>query len=141
MELPELLKGRREALDELRTQLSTYDQEVEAVSGAFPPRWSGDVKGLLAFVRDLGEWVRDPKVKRAKEIVGTLRRHADDKRSLQGLGEDYLISILEPLEEGIECLLNVKNRSLRANAAKRMLDEVQNQEEIAGLVHGMKEYC
>lgn len=140
MEFVKLLENKKVEIEDLRTQLSKFEMELGSVKEKSPPRWSGDVKELNKFVRDLGEWIKSPKVKRSKDLIEKLKKYANDNRSLKGLGEDYLISILAILENAVTVLSEIENESLKVNASMRILDKLQGEEDFNNLIQDIRNY-
>jgi len=141
MDFTKLLDDKKAELESLRVKLSKFEYELKkGIKERFPPRWSGDVKELNKFVMDLEEWIKSPKVKRTKELIEILKKYANDKRSFKGLGEDYLTSILDPLENGVTFLSEVGDKSLKANASVKILDKLQGEEEFNELIQDIRNY-
>jgi hypothetical protein len=141
MELPELIESKRQELEHITDTLSVLEGELEGACADFPPRWNKDVTELDKFIQELSEWIKDPKVKRAKEIIGTLKKPASDKRSFQGLDKDYLIGVLDALEDAVKILSSISDDLLKANVSKKVLDGLQEEQDITELVREAEDYC
>ena len=141
MEFPKLIELKRQELENITDTLSALEGELEDTHADFPPRWNKDVKELDKFIQELSEWIKNPKVKRAKEFIGTLKKPASDKRSFQGLDNDYLIGVLDALEDAVKILSDISNDLLRVNVSKKVLDGLQEEQDITDLVREAEDYC
>jgi hypothetical protein len=140
MELAKLIEGKKEEVQGLEQRLRRLKGDLEATKEKYPPLWSGRVKDLSKFTADLEEWLKSPKVKRARDLIEELKKEARDNRSFKGLSEDYLMDVMTNLEDGTALLSQIENDSLRAKAAKRILDTLQDQVDIGGLVSTIQNY-
>lgn len=138
MELNKFLEDKRAEIENLGAKLTKLRGEL--IEEKFPPRWSGDVRELSKFVTDLEEWVKGPEVKRSKELIEKLKKHANDSRSFKGLGEDYLITILESLESASSVISKIDNKSLKANASTKVLDKLQAEQDFTDLIGNIGNY-
>ncbi|MCL0094290.1 hypothetical protein M1N58_00100 [Dehalococcoidales bacterium] len=114
--------------------------EIESTEEQFPPLWSGDVKELGKFATDIEEWVKSPKVKHARQLVEALRKQARDNRSFAGLAENFLLNVLDELENGVTCVSKIGEEKLRSGAAKKILSALLEQSDIASLIAAIAEY-
>lgn len=140
MELSKLVEEKEIELDSLHSKIYQLDKQLKGINEKFPPRWSKDVKELTKYVKEIEDWIKNPKVKRTRELIDVLRKLVSDKRSFKGLEEDYLISVLEALENVAILLTETSRKSLRANTAQKILDRLQEEEDIIELIQEMKEY-
>jgi hypothetical protein len=141
MELAKLLEAKKTELEQLKQSLSALQTDLKTVKGEYPPRWNGNAKELSKFITDLREWVKNPKLKRAREIIDLLKENANDKRSLKGLGDDYLVGVLPSLEDIAQFLPTIENEALRASASAKILDSLQGEEGLDIIIRDAKKYC
>jgi len=140
MELAKFLENKAKEVENLKGKLSEFVRNLESMKGKSPPRWSGDVKDLNKFVQELDEWIKSPKVKRAKDLIEELKKYANDHRSFKGLGEDYFIKILDDLERAVRVLSKIENKQLKENASMKILDKLQEEEEFSTVLQNIENY-
>lgn len=140
MDFYKILEEKGTELESMHSKLRLLEEQLQGKNEKFPPRWSKDVKELEKWVNELEVWIKNPKINRAKELIDTLRKLASDKRSLKGLGEDYLIGGLEALEGAKALLSQISRKLLKANIAQRILDKIHEEEDIIGLVRDTEIY-
>jgi hypothetical protein len=140
MELAEIIEGKKEEVQNLEGRLRRLKGDLEATKEKYPPLWSGRINELSKFTADLEEWVKSPKVKRVRDLIEELKKQARDNRSFKGLSEDYLINIITNLENGIALLSEIENDSLKAKAAKKILDKLQDEVDIGSLISTIQNY-
>lgn len=140
MKLSSLIDEKKRELQSLKIKLEWLKGECEKVKERFPPLWSGDVKELTKFVSELEKWIRNPQVKRARDLIEDLKKIVKDTRSFTGLGEDYLLKILDTLEEASLLTFKIENASLKASVAKKILNEIQEEKDIKNLLQTINNY-
>jgi hypothetical protein len=140
MELAKLLEAKKTELEQLKQSLSALQTDLKTVKGEYPPRWNGNAKELSKFITDLREWVKNPKLKRAREIIDLLKENANDKRSLKGLGDDYLVGVLPSLEDIAQFLPSIENEALGASASAKILDSLQGEDDLDIIIRDAKKY-
>ncbi|MEM4201561.1 MAG: hypothetical protein QXR91_08445 [Nitrososphaerales archaeon] len=140
MELSSLINEKKRELQDLKIKLERLQSESGKVKEKFPPIWSGDVKELTKFVSELEKWVRNPQVKRARDLIDQLKRTVKDTRSFIGLGEDYLIKTLDALETAVSLTLRIENESLKTSIVKKILNEIQEEKDIKSLLQIVNNY-
>jgi hypothetical protein len=140
MELSELIEKKKRELQDLIVKLERLRSESEKVKEKFPPLWSGNIRELHKFVSDLEKWVRNPQVKRARDLIEELKKQGQDTRSFSGLAEEYLVNNLDVLEEAVTFVSKIENDLLKANAAKKILNEIQEEKDIRSLLQAIGNY-
>lgn len=140
MELAEIIKNKKEEVQNLADRLQGLKDSLETTKGEFPPLWSGSVKELSKFTSDLEEWVKSPKVKRARDLIEELKKQTQDNRSFKGLSDDYLVNSLSDLENSVALLIKIDNDLLKAKAAKKILDKLQDEADIGSLIAPIENY-
>lgn len=140
MEFSKLAEEKGTELDNMHLKLNSLEKQLQGEKERFPPRWSKDVKELEKWVNELEVWIKNPQINRSKELIDILKKLASDKRSFKGLVEDYLIGVLETLENGVRLLSETSIDSLKANIAQKILNKLQEEEDIIGLVRDVKTY-
>jgi len=140
MELPKLIEEKRKEIQDLNGKLERLIGDLEKVKEKFPPIWSGNLKELSKFVGELEKWIRNPQLKRARDLIENLKQPAKDSRSFTGLSEEYLILSLDSLENAVTSLAEVKNDSLKANASKKILDTIHEEKDFKDLLQTIHEY-
>ncbi|MCD6318076.1 hypothetical protein J7M02_03295 [Candidatus Aerophobetes bacterium] len=138
MEFAKFLKDKRTEIENLGAKLTELKGRL--IEEKSPPRWSGDVRELSKFVTELEEWIKSPQVKRSRELIEKLKEYANDNRSFKGLGEGYLITILESLEKVNAVILKIEDNSLKANASMAVLDKLQREENFEDLIKNIINY-
>lgn len=136
-------------LDDLATELDSLKENVlkglkNKLLEGHPPLWSGEIQDLENFTTELREWVDEPKLKEVKDITREFQGICDDKRKFQfGENKSYYISILDVLIQGKEILSNINNDNIKKEAARVILDQVFQQNEVGELeieINKIKEF-
>jgi tetratricopeptide (TPR) repeat protein len=140
MELSQLIKNKMEEVQNLKKRLEKIESDLEKVNEKFPPRWSGNIRELNKFVDDLEKWIRNPQLKRARDLIEKLKMQGNDERSFSGLSEDYLVNNLNALERAVEFVSKIENVQLKVNSAKKILNEIQEEKSIENLLDALNKY-
>jgi bacterioferritin (cytochrome b1) len=141
MKLSELIEEKMKEIRNLKIKLEKLENEIEKVKGQYPPIWSGNIKELGKFIEDLEKWVKNPQIKRARDLIEELKKQGKDTRSFSSLSEDYLIKNLDALEKVCTLVSKIENDSLKINIAKRVLNEIQEEKYLENLLRTLSEYC
>jgi len=141
MKLSELIEEKMKEIRNLKIKLEKLESEIEKVKGPYPPIWSGNIKELGKFIEDLEKWVKNPQIKRARDLIEELKKQGKDTRSFSSLSEDYLIKNLDALEKVCMLVSKIENDSLKINIAKRVLNEIQEEKYLENLLRTLSEYC
>jgi tetratricopeptide (TPR) repeat protein len=140
MELSQLIRNKKEEAQNLKKRLEKIESDLEKVNEKFPPRWSGNIRELNKFVEDLEKWIRNPQLKRARDLIEELKRQGEDERSFSGLSEDYLVNNLNVLEKAVTLVSKIENAQLKVNSAKKILNEIQEEKNIGNLLDALNKY-
>jgi hypothetical protein len=140
MELPKLIEEKRKEVQDLEVKLEKVRGDLEKVKEKFPPIWSGNIKELNKFITDLEKWIKNPQLKRVRDLIENLKQQTKDSRSFTGLSEEYLISSLDSLESIVTQIAEIENDSLRANAVKKILDTIYEEKDFKDLLQTIHEY-
>ncbi|MCL4436351.1 MAG: hypothetical protein M1387_06525 [Thaumarchaeota archaeon] len=139
MDIKELVSQKSNEVLGIEAKLKGLS-EVTGVPENIPPLWNGDLKQLGGFVTELEEWVKSPKVKRAKQIIEVLKKGCLDKRGFQNIPEGYLVSSLTDLETALTLFNGRWDNRLKSKFAKNILDELLMQGSIDTIAEELSKY-
>jgi ABC-type transporter Mla subunit MlaD len=140
MELDKIIEAKRKEAQELKTRLEGLKNALDKVKEKFPPVWTETIRDLDKFVAELERWVRNPQVKRARDLLENLKQNAKDTRSFAGLSEDYLVKSLVSLEKATELIGQIMNEQLRLNITKRVLDLIHEEKDVVTILNASAGY-
>jgi len=115
---------------ELNNLKEKLEQEPTSELGGHPPLWSGEIQDLGSFTNELREWLDEPKLKEAKDIIKKFQLICEDKRNFPfDDNKSYFISILDILTQGKDILSNIDNDNIKQEASRAILDRIFQQTE------------
>lgn len=124
-------------LNDIASQLNDLKEKLKEEAselGAHPPLWNGEIMDLRNFITELREWLDEPRLKEAKDIIREFQGICPDNRKFRyGENKGYYISILSILTEGKEIVNAINSDTIKKEAARAILDQVFQQNEEGAL--------